>query len=132
MSAAIGDNDPLTLDEAARVLLRGTVGAATLYAAARRRELTTERLGRRIVTTPAAVREWRRKCRAQAEAPTSTSNSEGTAARFGTSGMESVESQRAAARVTLSALAPPSKGTSRGRPNRNSGTVIRIASGSQP
>ncbi len=59
---------PLSLDEAAAVLLRGLVKASTLRAAADRGELTVERLGRRIVTTPAAIEAWRERCRDQPKA----------------------------------------------------------------
>lgn len=58
---------PLTFREAAEHCLRGTVKGATLRAAWERRELTAERLGRRVVTTPAAVAEWRKRCRVPAE-----------------------------------------------------------------
>lgn len=52
-------DDPLTLQEAAKHLLRGLVTASTLEAAIKRGELDCERLGRRIVVTPAMIRAWR-------------------------------------------------------------------------
>jgi hypothetical protein len=55
----IGPDDPLTLKEAAEIVLRGVVKAATLRAAASRGELTVERLGRSIVTTRRYIEEWR-------------------------------------------------------------------------
>jgi hypothetical protein len=54
---------PLSLDEAARLCCGGLVKGATLRAAAARGELTIERLGKRIVTTPAYVKGWRESCR---------------------------------------------------------------------
>lgn len=57
--AELAPNDPITFAEAAEILLRRLVKASTLRAAADRGELRTERLGRRRVTTPAAVLEWR-------------------------------------------------------------------------
>jgi hypothetical protein len=59
----LGPNDPLTLREAAETLLRGIVKASTLRAAAARGELTVERLGRTLVTTPTYVEQWRERRR---------------------------------------------------------------------
>ena len=58
----MNDSSPLTLDEAAEICLRGKVKAATLRAAASRGELKVMKLGRRIMVTPAAVREWMELC----------------------------------------------------------------------
>lgn len=60
---------PLSLQEAADVLLRGLVKAATLRAAASRGELVVEKLGKRIVTTPADIERWRQSCRDKVKAP---------------------------------------------------------------
>lgn len=68
MKADLLPQSPLSLDEAADVLLRGLVKASTLRAAAERGELAVERLGRRIVTTPADIEAWRRGCRDRARA----------------------------------------------------------------
>jgi hypothetical protein len=62
-SDEVGPNDPLTLRQAAETLLRGLVKASTLRAAAARGELTVERLGRTLVTTPAYVEQWRERQR---------------------------------------------------------------------
>lgn len=59
----ISPDSPISLNEAAAICLRGLVSASTLRAAAERGELTIERLGRRIVTTPADIDAWRSKCR---------------------------------------------------------------------
>ena len=57
------DNEPISLHEAAQIVLRGLVKVSTLRAAADRGDLVIEKLGRRVVTTPANVSEWRLKCR---------------------------------------------------------------------
>ncbi|ARN80674.1 hypothetical protein DSM21852_39940 [Methylocystis bryophila] len=62
-------NTPLSLKEAAEICLRGIVKASTLRAAAERGELAIERLGRRIVVTPAAIEAWRERCRVRAKSP---------------------------------------------------------------
>lgn len=54
-------DDPITLREAATIFLRGLVTESTLRVAISRGELGSERLGRRIVTTPEMLREWRRR-----------------------------------------------------------------------
>lgn len=50
-------DDPITLKEAAAIFLRGLVTASTLSAAIS----GAERIGRRVLTTPAMIREWRRR-----------------------------------------------------------------------
>ena len=98
------DDDPITLAEAAEVLLRGLVTASTLRAAADRGELQTERLGRRVVTTSAHIKDWRRRCRVSVEARTSTSSAAPTAKPPGTSEMESGASRQAIARAMFKTL----------------------------
>lgn len=61
----LSPDSPISLNEAAAICLRGLVTAATLRAAAERGDLVIERLGRRIVTTPADIDAWRKKCRNQ-------------------------------------------------------------------
>lgn len=67
LRSEIGRDDPVTLAEAADLLLRGLVTKSTLRAAAARGELQTERLGRRVVTTSAYIEAWRAKCRVPAK-----------------------------------------------------------------
>src|SRR5665213_640014 len=81
----LAPDDPLTFAEAAEIILRGLVKAATLRAAADRGELRFERLGRRLVTTPAAVHEWRESCRAAQKVPAYTSASVRVEKRSGSS-----------------------------------------------
>ena len=111
----IDDDAPMTLDEAARLLLRGAVSAATLRAAIGRRDLTCERIGRRVMVTPADVRAWRKRCRVQAEDRTSTSSPAPRVPSIGISETAHSASQLALARTTLRALAKPSKSTLAGR-----------------
>ncbi len=99
----------MTLAEAATVLIRGLVTASTLRAAADRGELQTERLGRRVVTTPAHIKDWRRRCHVLAAVRTSTLNAGPTAAIPGISAMESGASQQAAALAMLKAHGKPFK-----------------------
>ena len=101
--APFDDDTPLSLQEAAATLLRGLVTASTLRAAAARRELTVERIGRLYVVTPAAVKAWRARCRVEAEPPTSTSRGAGTAPASGTSATDSGASAQLAAQMRLRA-----------------------------
>ena len=107
----IDDDAPMTLDEAARLLLRGAVSAATLRAAIGRRDLTCERIGRRVMVTPAEVRAWRKRCRVQAEERPAAPESDRRPAHAGASPVGSMEAQRAATRASLVALSK--------LPNRN-------------
>lgn len=61
--ADIGDDEPVTLTEASRVILRGIVSVSALRAEIRRGNLAVERIGKNLYTTPAAIREMRSKCR---------------------------------------------------------------------
>ena len=101
----IDDDAPMTLDEAARLLLRGAVSAATLRAAIGRRDLTCERIGRRVMVTPADVRAWRKRCRVQAEERPAAS--ERTFFRPPTPA--SSEAQLALARATFAKFKKPPK-----------------------
>lgn len=57
------DDDPITLKEACDLLLRGIVSVSALRAEIRRGNLTVERIGRNLYTTPAHIRTMRLKCR---------------------------------------------------------------------
>jgi hypothetical protein len=59
----IGDDEPVTLAEASKVILRGIVTVSALRAEIRRGNLAVERIGKNLFTTPAAIREMRSKCR---------------------------------------------------------------------
>lgn len=60
---AFEDDEPLTLPEASKLILRGIVSVSALRAEIRRGNLTVERIGKNLYTTPAAIREMRSKCR---------------------------------------------------------------------
>lgn len=57
------DTDPITLTEASEVVLRGAVSVSTLRAEVKRGNLTVERIGKNLFTTPAYIREMRERCR---------------------------------------------------------------------
>lgn len=115
----ISDDTPLSLEEAASVLMRGMFTKWTLKAAADRKELVTFKLGRIIVTTPAYVREWVELCRAKGEGRTSISRNEMTGRRATTSETGAAVSQLDLARASLQALGQNSQDTStRRRPLR--------------
>jgi hypothetical protein len=59
------DDDPITLKEASEVLLRGIVSVSALRSEVRRGNLIVERIGKNLFTTPAHIREMRRRCRVQ-------------------------------------------------------------------
>lgn len=116
---------PISFDEAARVCLRGTVKASTLRAAWERRELTAERLGRRIVTTPGAVEDWRKRCRVEARDQASTLKSDPAMSRFGISETEQSVSPQDLANASIAALLESSPNTSLGRKRLRSGKATR-------
>ena len=75
LPATWDEDTPITLDEACKVLFRGTIKPATLVAEADRGKLHLEKIGRRYFTTPKAVQEMREKCaRPRKQAPTATQN----------------------------------------------------------
>jgi hypothetical protein len=110
---------PLSLDEAAALLLRGLVKGSTLRAAAERGDLTVERLGRRIITTPAAVQQWRELCRDRERERASISGRPGEPAQQPNGSSETEQSRLAldAAKATARAL----KGGSRNISPTNTG-----------
>jgi len=127
----IAPDAPISLKEAAETILRGLVTASTLRAAADRGELTIERLGRRVVTTPAAIAEWRKRCRVEADAPNSISRNDPRASPPNISETERSASPQDLANASIAALLENSPNTSRGRKPRHSGKATRTASRSQ-
>lgn len=67
------DDDPITLSEASEIVLRGAVTVSTLRAEIRRGNLVVERIGKNLFTTPADIREMRKRCRVQQSRPASIS-----------------------------------------------------------
>lgn len=67
------DTDPITLTEASELVLRGVVTVSALRAEIRRGNLTVERIGKNLFTTPAAIRDMRERCRVNQPRPASIS-----------------------------------------------------------
>jgi hypothetical protein len=57
------DDDPITLAEASKLLLRGIVTVSALRAEIKRGNLVAEKIGKNLFTMPAAIRALREKCR---------------------------------------------------------------------
>lgn len=106
MSRALADlldDDPITLTEASEVVLRGAVTVSTLRAEVRRGNLSVERIGKNLFTTPAYIKEMRERCRVQPSRPDSTS--EKTEANpSGSSATATATDELAALRATAQAL----------------------------
>lgn len=136
MTDDLGDDDPITLAEASKVLFKGAIGPGTLLAEAKRGRLVVERIGRRYFVTRAAIREMRRKCQVDVSpkeqgsgsSPPESETGEKTILPSGSSGTDRVSIARAAALKTFSALSEPSKTTSRKSTSRQSATVIPLKS----
>lgn len=124
----LSPQSPLSLEDAAKLLLNGLVKASTLRAAAARGELEIERLGRRIVTTPAYVEAWRKRCREKQEGRTSTSSVARTALRSGISETAAAASAQDATRMILKGLAQNSASISYDRRGQTSAHVIPLKS----
>lgn len=136
-SAPPGDfspDSPLSLDEAASILLRGLVKAATLRAAAANGDLAVERLGRRIIVTPAAIDAWRELCRDREKARASICGrqSERPAPSFlppdGSSATADVILARDSALKTIEKLKSDLRATSPKSTNRRAASVHYLKS----
>jgi hypothetical protein len=134
---SLPDDAPVSLDEAARICLRGVVKASTLRAAAERGELAVERLGRRIVTTPADVNAWREMCRDRERArtcafgPRDTGTGSSTKPPAGSSKTDDGSLAQEAALMALRRLREPCATTSPRSTRRKGENVISIKSGSR-
>ena len=71
--ADLVDDDPITLEEASRVVLKGAVTVSTLRAEMRRGNLAVERIGKNLFTTRSELKQMRDRCRVQQSRPDSTS-----------------------------------------------------------
>src|SRR5690606_41950036 len=120
----IGEDEPMTLEEACRLVFRGAIRPATLRAEAARGNLVLERIGRRDFVTRAALREMREKCRVQRREPAS-----GSTRRPATGSSETDRSSvaQAAALRSARALRENSANTSSKSTNRRP-TVVRLVS----
>lgn len=131
-------NAPLTLEEAAEICLRGIVKKSTLRTAAARGELAIERIGNRLVTTPAAVEAWREFCRDREKArisgcgPRSAGQTEPSApTRNGSSAMDDLGLAQAAALATAMRLKGDSDNTSSRSTSRRAAAVHYLKSPSR-
>lgn len=99
----IEDDDPITLETASKVVLRGAVTVSTLRAEIKRGNLGVLRIGKNLFTTPADIREMKNRCRVQLSRPDSTS--ETTAAKgSGSSGTKDATDELAALKGIATAL----------------------------
>lgn len=120
-------NSPISLQEASEICLRGLVKVATLRVAVERGELMVERLGRRVVTTPSAVDEWRSRCRVNPKDRDSTScqNDETDPDAYGSSEMDRRRLAQEAALATARALKKGSRNISQENMNQ-SAEIVRL------
>ena len=106
------DSDPITLTEASKVVLRGIISVSALRAEIRRGNLSVERIGKNLYTTPAAIREMREKCRVMPNHQDYTS--EKTEIKpSGSSGTVEKTSELAALKASVNALKSGSLSTLR-------------------
>lgn len=130
-------DDPVSLQEAADVLLRGLVKAATLRAAASRGDLMVEKLGKRIVTTPADIERWRQKCRDKVKAQgficsqSSMTNLDMSGHQPGLSETEIAKLSQDAALARVKKLKESSRNISPPNTNQPAASVHYLPSGSQ-
>lgn len=111
--ADLMDTDPITLREAASIILRGVVSESALRAEIKRGNLAVERIGKNLFTTPAAIREMREKCRVMPNPRDSTSEKTATETRSGSSATGTATDELAALNATVKALKQGSLSTLR-------------------
>jgi hypothetical protein len=99
----IDDTSPITLAEASELVLRGKVTVSTLRAEIRRGNLAVERIGKNLFTTPADIREMRKRCRVQPSRPDSISGKTETATS-GSSATRTAIDELAVLKTTVQAL----------------------------
>lgn len=80
------DDDPITLAEASKVVLRGVVTVSALRAEIERGNLAVEKIGKNLYTTKAAIREMRDRCREKLSRRGSTSEKTDKVGPSGSSG----------------------------------------------
>src|SRR3954468_3855719 len=105
----IGDDDPITLQEACDFVFRGNIKVPTLRAHVERKELRIFRIGRRDFTTKRFVREMQQLCQDERTGRISTLT---PGERLGQSAMERASSALAALNQTTRALKSSSPNTS--------------------
>lgn len=99
----IRDDDPMTLSEASQYL-RGKVTVSALRAEIRRGNLSVERIGKNLFTTPAAIREMRDKCRVTHSRPDCISEPTVPAKASGSSATKGETNELAALKASVAAL----------------------------
>lgn len=97
------DDDPITLTEASEVVLSGAITVSTLRAEIRRGNLTVERIGKNLFTTPAYIKQMRERCRVKQNRQdyTSERTRESTS---GSSETGTATDEQAALKATVQAL----------------------------
>lgn len=104
----IGDDMPMSLDQAAEGPLRGLVTASTLRAAIAAGTLPAARLGKRYVVTRAGLNEWIAACRVLPKGHTSTSGARPQRPEpCGSSGTVDTSTAQASLEMTLNRLMTP-------------------------
>ena len=111
MSAPPGDDEPLRLAEACRVLFGGRLTPSALRAEARRGTLVIERIAGKDFVTPAAIRAMREKCRVPPSRPDSISDATPTASGDGSSSIEAGRRAQEHVREMLRQRSAPSSAT---------------------
>ncbi len=111
MRADLLDTDPITLTEASEIVLRGIVSVSALRTEISRGNLSAERIGRNLFTTPAAIREMREKCRVQN--PQDSTSGKTVVATSGSSETKTATDELAALKASVTALKSGSLSTSR-------------------
>jgi hypothetical protein len=104
-----GEDDPITLKEAASMVYRGKISASTLLLEAGRGNVDIFKVGRRWFTTLRSVREMSERCQGKRRGPGSTSIESGS---NGLSEMDRVSSALVALSQTTRALKSSSRNTS--------------------
>jgi len=127
----IGDDDLLTLAQACKTLLHDTVKPATLRAEYARGRLEVERIGRRMLVTPRAIREMREQCRDKRSAHDYGLDPHGETTELsgqqpGSSSTEADISPQDALSAKLKVLTGPSPDTSKRTTGRNGARRARM------
>jgi hypothetical protein len=104
----IGEDDPITLQEACEMVFRGTVKVSTLRVEAERGNVEIFKVGRRHFTTLRSVRGMMDKCREKRKARGSISTASGNS---GPSETDQVSSALVALSQTTRALKRNSRST---------------------
>ena len=124
--ASIEDDDPITLRVASEVVLKGAISEATLRAEIRRGNLTVERIGKNLFTSPRYIREMRERCRVQQNRRDCTSAKTRAAGTSGSSATATATDELAVLRATAKALKNGSLNTSRKSTRRGRQGVAEV------